>query len=196
MGKAYVHRQGNSSKGDHYPTPKSLVYVAESHIYDIVSPGTEEVLEPCCGNGELADALEEIGVRVHRNDLYWMDGGKDYLTTSYPHRVVITNPPFSKWDQFVAKAKSEAEIVMMIGRLNYFGTEGRSRSGIWQNLKHVDIFNRYVDYRSYPRTDGKFQVGAMATGWFIWDHNYIGHPMIRILNVQDYVLTKGDKDDT
>ena len=74
----------------------------------------------------------------------------------------------------------------MIGRLNYFGTCSRYQSGIWKNLKAIYCFNRYVDYRTPSRTDGLFCVGGMATAWFLWDKNYVGDPIIKILDVQRY----------
>lgn len=163
MGKAYANRSG-CREGDFYPTPKSLVWVIEDILRAEIPPGTS-VLEPCAGEGAISDELIKMGYRVTTNDLY--QGGYDYLTAACEATVIVTNPPFSKWDDFVVKAKKEAQKVMMIGRLNYFGTMARSRSGIWDTLKAVYCFNRYVDYRTPQREDGHFHVGAMATAWFL-----------------------------
>jgi hypothetical protein len=113
-------------------------------------------------------------------------GGLDYLLTSFDFAQIITNPPFNLWDDFVLKAKKETEKLLVIGRLNYFGTTSRFNNGIWNNLKSVHCFNRYIDYRTPLRNDGLFNVGAMATAWFLWDSNYEGTPELNFLDVQNY----------
>lgn len=191
-GKAYAHRKSfeDRPKGDFYATPRSLFW----EVSDVVEREFDNrypVLEPASGTNILVEELEKLQFPVHDNDLYF--GGIDYtaslLLDSY--KQVITNPPFSQWDAFVQKAKSHAEKIMMIGRLNYFGTNSRLQSGIWDHLKSVHIFNRYVDYQTPPRTDGLFHVGAMATGWFLWDMNYDGNPTIHFVDVQKYAQLGG-----
>jgi hypothetical protein len=185
MGKAYASskKKQDRPEGDFYPTPKSLVWVAEEIIRAEFDTRVK-TLEPCCGNGAISQELKAFGYKVCENDLH--AGGVDYLTTAFPQTQVITNPPFSDWDAFVIKAKSEAEKVMMIGRLNYFGTNSRLVSGIWKGLKAVYCFDRYVDYRTPERLDGCFHVGAMATAWFIWERGYRRKPTLDVLSVQDF----------
>lgn len=193
MGKAYANRKQETERpeGDYYPTPKSLVWVAQDLIRREFPTGSV-ILEPCSGQGAVSEELRSMGYVVEENDLY--TGGVDYLTTPFSQEYVLTNPPFSVWDDFVFKAKSEARKVMMIGRLNYFGTNSRLESGIWGNLKSVHCFDRYVDYRTPMRTDGLFHVGAMATAWFIWERDYVGDPTLHFLSVQKYA-TLGNKKD-
>lgn len=185
-GKAYANRKKEKDRplGDFYSTPKSLIWEA-SHIIEGFFSKESPVLEPCFGEGAISQEIEKLGFDyVITNDLY--KGGVDYLSKSFDHKQVITNPPFSMWDEFVEKAKQEAQKVIMIGRLNYFGTSARSRNGIWDHLKEVHCFNRYVDFRTPYREDGLFHVGAMATAWFVWDMDYTGSPKIEILDVQPY----------
>jgi len=132
----------------------------------------------------ISDELSLWGFKVIENDLFF--GGIDYLTTKFDQPYVITNPPFSKWDAFVRKSKVEAEKIMMIGRLNYFGTHSRLNSGIWTNLKSVYCFDRYVDYRTPERTDGIFHVGALATAWFLWQRDFNQDATLHFLSVQKY----------
>ena len=194
-GKAYAHKTGNRP-GDLYHTPKSLVWVADYIIrcqFDI----NEGILEPCAGELSLAEELAKIfkspGVTV--NDLFydqWENANLpgtsfDYLKADFSkYKQVITNPPFSLWDEFVRKAKSHCKKFMFIGRLNYLGTQSRIRSGLWENLKAIYPFSRYVDYQTPLRSDGLFHVGCQTTGWFLWDMDYYGDARIRVLDVQDY----------
>lgn len=186
MGKAYANKKKEKDRplGDFYATPKSLIWIMEDVIKSEF-PTSEPILEPCSGNGAISDELKKIGYKVIENDLF--RDGVDYLETDYSSsNYVITNPPFSLWDEFVVKAKSESSKVLMIGRLNYFGTNSRFSSGIWDNLKSVYCFNRYIDYRTPERDDGMFNVGAMATAWFLWDVDYTGQPQIHFVDVQKY----------
>jgi len=185
MGKAYANRKQETDRpeGDFYATPKSLVWVAEDIIRREFSKDIP-ILEPCSGGGAISDELSKLGYTVATNDLF--RGGKCYIAEPFTERYVITNPPFSLWDSFVTKAKSHAEKVMMIGRLNYLGTQSRHMSGIWNNLKAMYCFTRYVDYQTPPREDGMFHVGAMATAWFLWDMNYTGSAELHTLDVQKY----------
>ena len=185
MGKAYANRKSIEERpeGDFYETPKSLVWVATDLIraeFDTAIP----ILEPCSGNGSISNELKKLGFQVIENDLF--KGGKDYVDTEFNQKYVITNPPFSLWDEFATKAKSECDKVMFIGRLNYFGTASRLKNGMWENLKSIHCFNRYVDYRTPSREDGFFNVGAMATAWFVWDMSFNGSPTIHFLDVQAF----------
>lgn len=188
QGKAYANKrkQEDRPKGDFYCTPKSLIWVAEDVIKREFNDSMT-ILEPCYGSGSISDAVRGLGFDVVDNDLYTMDG-KDYCNTDDfdKYLQVITNPPFSMWDEFVYKSKEHCNRFMMIGRLNYLGTYRRYNNNIWENLKSVHIFNRYVDYQTPHREDGLFHVGAMATGWFLWDMAYFGEITMEILDVQPY----------
>jgi len=171
------------SVNDFYPTPKSLIWLLKEEIYkefDISKP----ILEPCCGERSISSALESIGYTVVDNDLY--KGGVDYLTNDFDISYVITNPPFRLWDNFVFKAKSHADKVMMIGRTSYLGTHSRNISNIWTNLKTIYVFDRQIDYRTLYRDDGMFYVGGQVTAWFLWDKDYNQDPVIKTVDVQEY----------
>jgi hypothetical protein len=185
MGKAYANKKVKNEKpeGDFYPTPKSLIWVMEDIIKDEFDK-KKTIFEPCSGNGAISSEIRKLDFLVEENDLY--KGGFDYVKTPCNYTQIITNPPFSLWDKFIEKAKQETEKLMSIGRLNYFGTADRLNKGIWNNLKAVYCFNRYVDYRTLEREDGLFNVGAMATAWFIWEKNYKESPSLHFLNVQSF----------
>lgn len=185
-GKAYAHKSGNRL-GDLYDTPKSLLWVAE-HIIRTEFSDYEPILEPCSGNNSIVTELCRWFGAVYANDLYSEKSPArvDYLKENWMHTQIITNPPFSLWDEFVIKAKTHCKKFMFIGRLNYLGTQGRLKKGLWDNLKAVYPFSRYVDYQTPYRTDGLFHVGCQLTTWFLWDMDYIGNPEIEILDVQKY----------
>jgi hypothetical protein len=185
MGKAYVNRKPKKDRpeGDFYPTPKSLVWVAKEMIQKELCKD-QIVFEPCSGSGMISSELEKMGYKVAENELY--KNGVDYLKNEFSYRQIMTNPPFSLWDEFVTKSKKEADKVIFIGRLNYFGTTSRLHKGLWDELKSVYVFDRYVDYRTEEREDGLFNVGAMATAWFVWEKGFSLKPTLDFLSVQQY----------
>ena len=206
MGKAYANRKPVSERpeSDFYPTPGFLTeaLLKSAEFTGIIgtlkrsyykSTGKPCILEPACGDGAVTKVLQKhLGFcDIINHDI--RTDGVDFLTYT-PEKeidIVITNPPFSLFDEFVKKAKETAPVVIFIGKVNFFGAYNRHRDGVWDNLRDVMIFNRQVDYRTESRDDGKFYCGNLVTGWFIW-HRYWKQPywFTRIMDVQDGVVKK------
>lgn len=185
MGKAYAHR-GEVVKNDLYHTPQSLTNLLLDR--EKFKKGIDE---PACGQNSIVDPLLQRGYKVFAKDIV---NGHDFLEETGSKKPIdcITNPPFYLWDDFVNKAKELGyRKFAFIGRPNYFGTYQRYESGIFQGLKKIYVFNRYVDYQTPLRPDGLFHVGAMLTGWFVWERGYKGKPTIEHLNVQPWAKLGG-----
>lgn len=201
-GKSYACRDKKENAlrpGDYYATPKSLVWCAKHLFHEAIS--TDYLItEPCCGDGAISKALNDIGYGVIENDLYNKRKGimhNDLLKSNLDEWCspnVITNFPFSIWDDCVMAvlAKENLNALITIGRLNYLSTQSRLESPMWKHLKEIWIFSRYVDYRTEPRDDGQFNVGAMATGFFYFVKKEVAHPVIKFVDVQKYA-TLGNK---
>ena len=193
MGKAYANRKKESERpeNDFYQTPYSLTKVlVETGILD----NCHHILEPACGQGAISRILEEYGFEVTSRDLVL---GNDFLLDDYSNEkydAIVTNPPFDLWDKFVEKAKTiNCNKIIFIGRLNYFGGHARNVNGIWNGLSDIYVFDRMVAYDKVLREDGKFETGCLVTGWFVWTNQYSGEPKVHILDVQDYVVSKKEK---
>lgn len=193
-GKPYANRHKVADRPlmDAYATPASLISCAELVFRRFLYPRIP-VLDPCCGESHVfRKELGSMGYEVVENDII-MPGGHDFLHPTSEsldawkscHQIAM-NPPFSKWDEFVFMAKSYAMTVIAIGRLNYLSTQSRLESDIWDGLCHIAVFSRYVDYQTPIRTDGQFHVGAMATGWFVWQRGYRGEPTVSFVDVDRY----------
>lgn len=180
------NKKEDRPKNDFYCTPFSLTWaLAKKHkLYD--------VWEPACGQGSIVKPLTNLNIKVNSSDI---DPAFDptghsrqfFEFTESLSDTVISNPPFSLWDLFVFHAKMlECKRIIYIGKTDYFSADGRSKSGIWNDLKYVEIFNRKVDYQTPYREDGFFHVGAMTSAWFIWEQGYTGKPMIDVIDVQPY----------
>lgn len=198
-GKSYACRdraENNLRKGDLYPTPKSVIWCAEDFFKSVI-PLDATITEPCCANGQITEALKEIGYKnIIENDLYNDRTDilhNDILLTNldeWASEYIVTNFPFSKWDSCVHAflAKTDLEALITIGRLNYLSTYSRFQSGMFRHLKEVHCFNRYLDYRTPERDDGKFNVGAMSTGWFYFKKEEVDNPVIKFVDVQKYAV--------
>ena len=181
MGKAYANKkkQDDRPKDDTYHTPFSLTWKLNevetfSHVW-----------EPCNGKGAISKNIKNL---EKTSDIAT---GTDFLKYNENwNGDIVTNFPFYLWDECVQHAKNIISgRLCTIGRINYFGTYQRTEIGIWNNLHKVYIFNRYVDYQTPYREDGKFHVGALCTGWFIWNKNWKeDYHLIYHLDIQEYAV--------
>lgn len=180
-GKAYANKKSKNErpKLDNYHTPQSLVWEL------LKCESFNNVLEPACGGDAIVNAMPD-DIECESSDI---TTGKSFFDYDEWNGDILTNPPFFLWDKFVKHALNispkEAKICML-GRMNYFGTHSRNINGVFDHLAKVYIFDRMIDYRTPYRDDGLFHVGAMVTGWFLWDKTYIGDTIIKRMDVQKY----------
>lgn len=181
MGKAYANRKP-FTENDFYQTPKCLTY-------ELLKTGLlfskKTILDPCCGKGAISETLKKFGFSVDELDL---TRGNDFLTDTYDKKydAVVMNPPFKYWDAFVEKALTLSDLVITIGRTNYFGSKSRK----WEHLQYVYIFNRQVAYDKELRADEKIHCGCLITGWFVFNKKYEGEPIIRFIDIDNYILRR------
>lgn len=196
-GKSYACRdraENNLRKGDFYPTPVACTDCAADLFYSVI-PLDATVTEPCCGNGQLTYGLKKLGYEnVIENDL--LNKRTDILHNDilksnldeWSSDYIVTNFPFSRWDDCVMAclAKENLKALITIGRLNYLSTQSRLNTPMWNHLKEIWVFSRYIDYRTHERLDGQFNVGAMATGFFYFTKEEAEYPIIKFVDVQKY----------
>ena len=198
MGKAYVNRKPKDQrpKGDFYETPKCLTWeLLNQNEFDY----RLRVLEPASGNDAIVNELKAVwkwpeeqiyfGDKYHEDEIKRVDFLNPLVAGKNSIDYIITNPPFSLFDEFVMKAKQVARSkVAFIGKLNFFGAYQRNENGIWKHLKHVYIFNRQLDF-AYPlQDDGSFECGNLVVGWFIWDLSWNkDYWTTSILDIQKYI---------
>jgi hypothetical protein len=168
-GKAYANRKPVSERpeSDNYPTPIALgLELVNLGILNKRKP----INDPAAGQGQLARVLGDHYPVVIYSDLH--ENGVDFLKDyTKPLAQIVTNPPFSQFDDFVMKAKELSPFVVMIGKTNFFAAQARYKNGVWKHLKHVYIFNRQIDYRT-PLGSMQMNVGNLCSGWFVWDRQW------------------------
>ena len=179
---------GNPERGrvenDYYATsPESINALLK--VEKVIYPA----LEPACGEGHISKLLS-VNRSVVSSDLINRGFGNmfvDFLTYNFDEygiKTVITNPPFSLFQEFVEKALKVARFkVIMFGKLQ--ALEGQKRATFLETtpLKTVYVFKkRQQPLRNGseidPLTGKKWASSTMAFAWFVWEIGYKGKPQI------------------
>lgn len=201
-GKNYANRKPESERplNDFYPTPACMVEELIKSNLSVFHEMIENkiILDPCCGKYAIGNVLRKRGFseynRIIETDLIY---GNDFLQEYKKYKgkidLVIMNPPFKLFDEFVKKSKEISDVVCCIGKLNFFGAHNRNIEGLWEHLEYVLVFDRQIAFDKPETPDGKVECGMMITGWFIWDKKYQGCPKIEILDMQKYIKRSKSK---
>lgn len=189
MGKAYASKKSKAKlpalrASDFYETPKSIwwEFLKTDELKDV-----KTILEPCAGKFATSKVFKEAGFEVISKDLIY---GNDFLKDEYEDNsfdCVLTNPPFSRFDSIVQKARSIAsKKVVMIGKTNFLGAYSRYESGLFKECSAIYVLNRQVDYQFPVMENGDVGVGCLVSCVFVWTKGYKGEPVVRFLNMQPY----------
>ena len=172
-------RVENDFYATHPDSTKALLKVEE-----LIYPA----LEPACGEGHISKLLNEDLIQscdlVYRG--YGIGGSTNFLTDDIigEFNTVITNPPFSLFQEFVEKALIIAKKkIIMFGKLQ--ALEGKKRGTFMQNspLKTVYVFKaRQQPLRNGSEIDeltgSKMNSNTMAFAWYVWEIGYTAKPQI------------------
>lgn len=160
-----------------------------------------KVLEPCCGNGNIAKVLTEAGYDVTATDLYdhgYGTAGVDCFGYADIDQDIISNPPYSLTTEFIEHMLNELKPGHKMALfLKLQALEGRAR---YQKIFSQGKLRRvyvYVDRVACYKNDERYQknedgslildkdgnpkkVGsACAYMWAVWEADYRGFPEIR-----------------
>ena len=165
-----------------------------------------EILEPCIGNGNIADAIKDFynnkGLNITGVDI--VDRGypntivHDYLTwkTDKKFDCIITNPPYSLAKEFVEKSMTllndgydedgypNGQLIMFL-KIQFL--EGAKRKELFEKYppKYIYVFrNRMATWNNGEPLDpnGKRWATTMCHAWFIWHKGFKGEPVVRWLD--------------
>lgn len=195
MGKNFS--KGNSGKrkeSDFYETHKSLTREflgASAWMWDT----RKTMCDPCAGGGAITDVLKEIGFpNVVGHDIN--TDGVDFLTDNTPIDYIVTNPPYTLANEFILHCKEvTTDKFAMLLPITYL--QGSYRyNNIWMDseypLSDVFVFNRFPLLGVSLREDGKFPTGMTCYAFYVWSKTCDYEPIIHWIDVDKYVLKKGD----
>ena len=157
---------------DFYATPPdAVVALLEKEMFSSM------IWEPAAGMLHISKTLENYGYYVFSSDIECRCDGitkMDFLSVDCDEKYkgdIITNPPYSKAEEFVRKALEvihPGNKVAMLLRIQFL-----------EGIKRRKLFEEYPPYRVYVFSkrikcamNGDFKrynnSGAMSFAWFVW----------------------------
>jgi hypothetical protein len=111
-GKDFFSRKSD----DNIYTPFSMTtQLLENEYFDF----EKDIYDPANGNGAISDVLLNFTKHVYTSDI---SEGINFLTldTNKKMDYIITNPPYSLWDEFIIQAKKVTNIkFVFLGRIEF-----------------------------------------------------------------------------
>lgn len=111
---------------DYYPTPPDVT-LALLRFLNLSKDLT--VWECACGDGHMSEVLKREGYTVYSSDVRgtgYGEGDADFLQKNRKADVIMTNPPFALSESFIRHAISQAPIVAMLLKSQYWHAQKRS----------------------------------------------------------------------
>ena len=175
-------------RNDLYETPECATR-ALLHVERL----PRRIWEPAAGRGAIVRVLRAHGHEVVASDL--IDYGeqthfsrRDFLLEHKAPQgceCILTNPPFSLAEQFVAHALDLCPRVIMLLRLAFLESERRSRILDTGTLARVHIFRRRLPMMHRDGWQGPKASSAMAFAWFIWDRAHTGPAILNRVSASE-----------
>lgn len=167
---------------DFYPTPEEATAAIIPILAALgVLPGAL-IGEPACGNGKMARVLErDGGYEVVASDIRHTGygfGGYDYLRGSDDPLegslgwlaeyglldAIVTNPPFDVAEAFIRKAITQAPVVAMLLKSNYWNTKRGLK--LWDD--HPPTARHDITWRLAFLEKERGKTPLMDCTWFVW----------------------------
>lgn len=171
-------RQEPDDSLDYFPTPPWATRALIEHVFPVlnVHAPRHSAAEPACGEGHIAEVLEEYFAKVLAGDIFeygYSDTIADFLHPSFSIDVdwIITNPPFGDaGEAFVHKALELAtEGIAMFMRVQWLDSIGRYERVFRDKPPTLIAFFAERVNLCKGRWDPE---GGTATAymWLIWKH--------------------------
>ena len=164
---------------DYYPTPGKAVLTLIKHCPSLADERL--ALEPCCGDGAIANVLKARFDKVMTTDIddrWIVDQIADarYLKVA-PGTAVITNPPFNQALEIVTNFVEQGVKCAFLLRLSFL-----------EPTKDRGSFLKYhppAGLISIPRISftGDGKTDSVSCGWLLWNVPPIG---IRVVSKQEF----------
>ena len=127
------------------------------------------IWECAAGNGNLVSAFRGLGYRCKGSDIKW--GGKDFLNVKNwgvpPCDYIITNPPYSLKNEFLAQCYSLQKPFALLLPLTTFETKRRQALFREHGVEVIFLPKRI----NFETLSGQGSGSWFATAWFTWGLN-------------------------
>ncbi len=140
------------------------------------------IWEPAAGRGAIVEVLRANGHAVIAHDL--VDYGyplhatrRDFLfegASPYPCNTIVTNPPYKLAADFVRKGLELCPKVIMLLRLTFLESEGRSDILDGGKLSRVHVFSNRLPMMHRDSWSGPKSTNTVCFAWFVFDRDHEG----------------------
>lgn len=132
-------------------------------------PADWHVWEPACGKGNIVRALDAAGYSVVGTDIL---DGTNFLTIDmegfpYPVDCIVTNPPFTLKDAFIARCYALGKPWALLMPLGAMGGVARQRMWRERGVQVIMLGGR-IDFET---PSGQGSGSWFETAWFTWGFN-------------------------
>jgi hypothetical protein len=166
--------------GDRYDTPPTAV-----HALLKVERLPHHIWEPAAGRGNIVEVLRKTGHRVVASDIKQRGcpdcRGLDFLKVDpklhcgMEHiEAIVTNPPYSLAERFVAKSLTHVPLVVMLLRLAFLESVKRTPLLESGTLARIHLFANRLPMMHRENWQGKRASSAIPFAWFVWDREHHG----------------------
>jgi hypothetical protein len=139
------------------------------------------IWEPAAGGGQIAQALDASGFRVHATDLAGRNGSpltQDFLSLleAPPEiRAIVTNPPYALATEFIEQALDMMEmrrgLVAMLLKVDF--DSACTRAKLFADCKawgrKLVLTRRIVWFDKPPEPGKRKSTPSENHAWFVWD---------------------------
>jgi hypothetical protein len=148
IGKDFFSRKND----DDVYTPFSMTdQLLENEYFDY----EKIVAEPACGKNAISDILSDLFIsnNIIKSDIIY---GIDFLKEKQKFDYIITNPPYSLWDEFIIQAQKVTNIkFVFLGRIEFLTGLKRFETTIYNCndfcLSRVYLFVRKARLRFFDK---------------------------------------------
>lgn len=180
---ANSHSEEDREQNDYYATdPIAAVKLLEIESF------SQNIWEPCCGEGHLSKILVENGKNVHSTDLIdrgYGIGGFDFLQQKEKVNCdIITNPPYSMAQEIIEHAMSitsPGNKVAMFLKIQFLETPKRKKLFDKYPIKTIHLSSKRISCAK----NGDFEnqkSSAVFYAWYVWENGYSGPTEMKWFN--------------
>ena len=141
------------------------------------------IWEPACGTGNIVKVLRKAGHQVVATDINRRGCPKskifDFLDLRAPYDcaecdAIVTNPPYSLAEKFVAHGLMHSPLVIMLLRLAFLESVRRAPILDTGLLARVHVFANRLPMMHRDGWTGRRASSAIAFAWFVFDRMHHG----------------------
>ncbi len=146
-----------------WPVEKLMDYLSQVPFF--APHKDDKAWDPCCGKGSIVSTLRDMGYDAYGSDKEELDFLTGTNTNEFDY--IITNPPYSIKDQFLARCYELGKPFALLMPLTAF--EGVKRQALYREHGIQVLFlPRRVNFVT---PSGKGKGSHFATAWYTWGFN-------------------------